>query len=175
MQGLVCGDAQRIGVKDFFNRGQTFAVAGNLFRRGENRFQLNTQSLAGKALQFFAKDNGVRATGFHKFKFLRRETIGNIDQFFAAIFATKLGGFAVNGQHRAGFNGIFLFQNRIAIIIQKRSAIVANFFDPVFKVNPNATGHTNRGQKNRGNAVCAGNNRRNIDERHIGAGLRTGP
>ena len=175
MERLIGRHAHRIGVKDFLYRRQALAVMGDFFGRRKDRYLLNPQSLTGKALQFFAKDNGVRAAGFHKFDFLRRETIGHIGQFFTAIFIVKFRGLAVNGQHRAGFNRIFLFQHRIAVIIQKRFAVFTDFFDPVFKIHPNATGHADRGQENRGNAVCARHNRGNIDKRHIGAGLRAGP
>ena len=121
----------------------------NFFRWSKHRCQFNAQCLAGKALQFFAENNGVRTTGFHKFDFLRRETVGHIDQFFIAIFAIKFFLGRVDGQDRAGFDRVFLFQNRIAVIVQKRLAVFADFFHPIFQIDTNAARNPDRGQENR--------------------------
>ena len=89
---------QRIGVKIFSTAVSPCPSCEISFDGANTGCQFNAQCLAGKALQFFAENNGVRTAGFHKFDFLRRETVCHIDQFFIAIFAIKFFLGRVDGQ-----------------------------------------------------------------------------
>ena len=140
-------------------------------RRRKDRGRLNAQCLGSKALQFFAKDHRIRAACLDKFQLLRGKGWAQIDQLLALIIAEQLFLFRIDSQHRAGIDCIFLFQNRIAIIIQNRLTTIIQLFDPVFQVNPDAACHPDSGLENRGNAICARHNRGDIHKRNIGAGL----
>ena len=81
----------------------------------------------------------------------------------------------IDRQHSARLDRIFLLKDRIVIIVEDRLTIRAHLLDPVFQINANAPRDTNSCQENRRDAVGAGNDRCDVDERHIRACLPTSP
>ena len=73
MQNRVRFHTDGIGVENLLNGSQSLIFMENLRRRRKGRLQGKVQRLAGKALQFLAKDNGVGATRLDELNFLGRE------------------------------------------------------------------------------------------------------
>ncbi len=106
---------------------------------------------------------------------MRRESGSDIGQLLAAIFAEELLALGVDGQNGAGFDGVFLLQDRIAVIVEDRLAVGVQLLDPVLQVEADAAGHVDGGAEDRGDTVGAGDDRREVHERHVRAGLLAGP
>ena len=147
----------------------------NFFGRRKGRFQLNTKCLRGKCLELFAKDDRVGPARLHEFHLLRRKGAVQFNELFVAICVVEFFLFGVDGQYGAGRHRVFLFKDRVAIIVEDRVAVFVNFLDPVFQVDPDTAGHANCGQEDRGNTVGARHNRRVIHEWHVRRSLFTRP
>ena len=147
----------------------------NLLGRRKDGGRFDTERLGGECLQLLAEDDGVGTASLHEFDFLRREGRAHIGEVFAAVLAQKLLRSGVDLEHRAGFDRIFLLKYRIAVIVENGLAVVVEFLDPVLEVDADTAGHAHRRQEDRRNAVGACDDRRNVDEGHIGAGLFARP
>ena len=123
-------------------------MADNL-GRSKDKGRLNTQCFGSKALQHLAEHNRVRAARADEFHFLRGERRGHIHQLFTIFCCIKLLFTCINRQGCAGFHRIFLFQNRIAVIIQDRVTRIIQLFDPVFQIHTNPAGDPDGGLENR--------------------------
>ncbi len=169
-----CG-AACVFVEDLLNGSQALTFVRDFLGCCEDLSRFHAKGLGRKALQFLAEDNGVGTASLHELYLLRGESSGHVCQLFATIFAIEFLVLGIDGQDGAGGDRIFLFQNRVAIIVQDRVAVIIQLLDPVLEVNADAAGHANGGQEDWRDAVGTGNNRCNVHERNIFVGLLAGP
>ena len=174
MQHLARRHADGIAVEDLFDGGQALPFDGDLLVRGKDRRRLDAQRLRGKGLQLLAKDDGVRAAGLHELHLLRGERGRHVDQFLTGLVAELLV-LGVDDQHGAGGDRVFLFKDRVAVVVQDRLAVRVGLAHPVLQVDADAAGHVHRGGKDRRDAVGARDDGGVVHEGHIGAGLLASP
>ncbi len=167
--------AHRIGVEDPFDGGQALTVARHLFGRREHCRSLDTEGGGGEALQLLAKDHRIGSAGADELDFLRCQSGRDIDQLFASGFVAELLSPGIDGQNRARVDREHLLQNGVAAFVDHGVALRVFLLDPVLEVDADAAGDANGRQEDRRDTVGAGDDRGNVDERHIGAGLLARP
>ena len=173
MEDFAGSGADGVLIEDFFNGGEALAFVGDFFGRSEDGGGFDAESLGGEGLEFFAKDDGVGAAGFHELHFLRREGLGDVFEFFTVL--VELFVLGVDGEEGAGIDRVGLFEDGVAFCVLHGVAFGVFLFDPVLEVEADAAGDINGGEENGGNAIGACDDGGEVDEGDVGAGRFTSP
>ena len=168
------GGADGVAVEDLLDSGETLALVGDLVGRGEHRRGVDAERVRGEGLQLLAEDDGVGASGLHELDLLRGERRRDVHDL-VAVGVEQFPGAGVDREDRTGIDRVGLFENRFTVVVDDELAVGVELGDPVLEVEADSAGDADGGEKDRGNAVRAADDRGVVDERHVLAGLLADP
>ena len=81
----------------------------------KNGRYIDTQCGCGKGLKFLTKNNGVGTTRTYEFQLLWSEGRGDIHELGFPL--VQFLGFCIDGKHLAGFHGVGLLKDGVAVSV----------------------------------------------------------